>query len=277
MSRAWTPPLSLKLSCALHGLAAVGALSQPSWWPLSLGAVAFNHAALTLAGLVPRSQWLGSNLTQLPKACVARQEVALTFDDGPDPEVTPLVLDLLDAWQVKATFFCIGWRARQHPDICRQMVARGHQIESHGDRHSWGFATWGPARIKADIAAASATLADITGLPAKYFRPIAGLRNPFLEPILCELDLQQVTWTRRGFDTQESQAPVVLQRLQKNLAAGDILLMHDGHSAGASQGAPVILSVLPTLLGTLKRRHLKPVTLNQALENDAEKEAEKDA
>jgi peptidoglycan/xylan/chitin deacetylase (PgdA/CDA1 family) len=265
MSRVWRPSVALQASLAVHGLAALGVMAQPGLWPISLGVVAANHAALTLAGMLPRTRLLGPNLTHLPQACMARREVALTIDDGPDPEVTPLVLDLLDAAQVKATFFCIGWRARLYPDICRQIVARGHRIENHGDAHSWAFSTWGPRRIKSDISAAQATLSDITGQAPHFFRPTAGLRNPFLEPVLCELGLSLASWTRRSFDTREGRADVVLQRLEKNLTAGDILLMHDGNSAFSAEGHPVILSALPALLATFSSLHLVPVTLAQAI------------
>lgn len=269
MSRVWKPSAALQVSFALHGFAALGTMAQPGLWPLSLGVVAVNHAALTLAGLLPRTRLLGPNLTHLPEACIVRREIALTLDDGPDPEVTPLVLDMLDAAQVKATFFCIGWRARLYPDICRQIVARGHRIENHGDAHSWAFSTWGPRRTKADISAAQATLSDITGQSPQFFRPTAGLRNPFLEPVLCELGLHLATWTRRGFDTRERRVDVVLQRLEKTLTTGDILLMHDGNSARTAEGNPVILSVLPALFETFSSLHLVPVTLAHALHENA--------
>jgi peptidoglycan/xylan/chitin deacetylase (PgdA/CDA1 family) len=99
----------------------------------------------------------------LPSAAIARREIALTIDDGPNPAVTPQVLDLLDAVNAKASFFCIGRYARQHPTLCREIVARGHRVENHGDSHSALFATFGLRRMRADISTAQATLADITG------------------------------------------------------------------------------------------------------------------
>src|SRR5512139_4028402 len=102
MPRPWKPAPALKASFGLHGAAALGTLVLPAAWPGARGAVAANHAALTLAGLLPRSTLLGPNLTRLPEASAARREIALTFDDGPDPEVTPRVLDLLDGAGVRA-------------------------------------------------------------------------------------------------------------------------------------------------------------------------------
>ncbi|MHB1074936.1 polysaccharide deacetylase family protein [Thiobacillus sp.] len=265
MPQPWKPSPTLKATFALHGAAALGTLALPAAWPWALGALAANHAVLTLAGLLPRSTLLGPNLTRLPDAAAARREIALTLDDGPDPDITPRVLDLLDAAGVKASFFCIGWRARENPALCREIIARGHRVENHGDSHSWAFAAFGPGRMKADIAAAQATLADITGQAPRFFRPTAGLRNPFLDPVLAVLDLKLATWTRRGYDTREGRPDLVLGRLTRGLGAGDILLLHDGHAARTPDGQPVILAILPALLRTLTEQKLKPVTLADAV------------
>jgi peptidoglycan-N-acetylglucosamine deacetylase len=266
MSTAWSPSPFLKASAALHAGAAVGALAVPALWPWALGAVVVNHALITTAGLLPRSTLLGPNLIRLPAAAQARREIALTIDDGPDPQVTPAVLDLLDAAQAKATFFCIGWRARQHPALCREIAARGHRVENHGDAHSNAFSLFGPGRMRADIAAAQATLSDITGQAPMFFRPTAGLRNPFLDPVLTQLELRLAAWTRRPYDTRDGRPQQVLQRLTRGLGPGDILLMHDGHAAPTPEGKPVILATLPILLQTLREQALQPVTLQQSLQ-----------
>ena len=264
MSRPWKPTPFLKASFALHGAAVVGAALLPGTWPWALAALVANHAALSVTGLLPRSTWLGPNWVTLPPASIARREVALTIDDGPDPEVTPQVLDLLDEAGVRATFFCIGRRARQAPALCREIVARGHGVENHGDSHSNAFSLFGPARMRADISAAQATLSDITGQAPRFFRATAGLRNPLLEPVLAELDLQLAAWTRRPFDTVNADPERVLQRLQRNLGPGDILLMHDGHAARTPAGEPVILATLPRLLQAMAQAELQPVTLQDA-------------
>lgn len=265
MSRPWIATPTLKATAVVHAAAALGTLAAPAAWPWALGALAANHGVLTLAGLLPRCGLLGPNLTRLPAAAIARREIALTLDDGPDPDVTPLVLDLLDAAGAKASFFCIGRRARQQPALCREIVARGHRVENHGDAHSNAFSLFGPARMRADIAAAQATLSDITGQAPLFFRPTAGLRNPFLEPVLAGLDLQLAAWTRRPYDTREGRPERVLQRLTGGLGPGDILLMHDGHSARTPEGQPVVLSVLPQLLHALAEHRLHTVTLKDTL------------
>lgn len=266
MPQPWKPSPAIQLSFAAHGAAAVSLLAVPGSWPWALGAVAVNQLLLSGAGMLPRSALLGPNLNRLPAAAVARREIALTIDDGPDPEVTPRVLDLLDAAGARASFFCIGGRARQHPHLCREIVARGHRVENHGDSHSWMFATFGRARMRADIAAAQATLSEVTGQAPQFFRPTAGLRNPLLDPVLASLDLRLASWTRRPYDTRTGDGRRVLERLTCRLGPGDILLLHDGNAGLTPAGEPLILAVLPRLLAAVAAASLAPVTLTAALE-----------
>jgi len=248
----------------VHAGAAVALLAVPSQWPWALAALAANHAVLTAVGLWPRSTALGENLVRLPAASAARHEVALTIDDGPDPEVTPAVLDLLDAAGARATFFCIAARASRHPALVREIVARGHSVQNHSQHHRHGFSLLGPRGFAREIEAAQQVLRELAGESPRFFRAPAGLRNPFLAPVLHRLGLSLASWTRRGFDTRERDPRRVLRRLTRGLAAGDILLLHDGHGARDAQGRPVVLAVLPALLAELRRLRLVPVTLDQA-------------
>ena len=265
MPPTWIPTPFIKLSLAIHALVVISLLFATAYWPWALAALLVNQVILTGAGLLPRATLLGPNLSRLPATAIERREVALTIDDGPDPEVTPHVLDLLDAAGAKASFFCIGRYAEQYPALCREIVARGHSIENHGDSHSWFFATFGSRRMQADIVAAQQKLAQITGRPPLFFRPTAGLRNPLLDRVLSRLGLKLASWTRRPFDTVDGDAQLIYQRLVANLAPGDILLLHDGHAARTSAGEPVILAVLPDLLKAFARLRLNPVTLPAAL------------
>ena len=264
-SRSWRPTPVISLSFALHGAAGALALIAPPLWPWALGAVAANHMVLTGLSLWPSSSLLGPNLVRLPPAAVRRREIALTFDDGPDPEVTPRVLDLLDAAGARASFFCIGWRARQHPALLREIVARGHRVENHGDRHSKAFGLYGYRGMRADIGAAQATFADLTGQSPRFFRPLGGVRSPILDPVLARLDLRLASWTRRGFDSVVGDPQRVYERLLRGLAPGDILLLHDGNVARTQAGAPVSLEVLPRLLAAMGEAQVRSVTLVDAV------------
>jgi peptidoglycan/xylan/chitin deacetylase (PgdA/CDA1 family) len=193
-------------SVAWHGAAAVATVADPLLWPWALGAVALNHVVITLGGLWPRSRWLGPNLVRLPAAARARREVALTIDDGPDPEVTPRVLDALDALGLRATFFCIAARARAHPALLREIARRGHSVQNHSLDHAVWFSTFGHAALDREIAASQAAFADLLGEAPGFFRAPAGLRNPLLPIVLRRHGLALVSWTRRGFDTVRGDA-----------------------------------------------------------------------
>lgn len=262
----WAPPPLLYASAAVHAAAAAATLVNPPLWPWTLGAVALNHAALAGAGLWPKSRWLGPNWIRLPEASAARREVAITIDDGPDPEVTPQVLSLLGAYGARASFFCVGERVERYPDLAREIVRLGHTIENHSQHHRHVFSLMGPRGIEREIVEAQTGIARVTGRSPRFFRAPAGLRNPFLDPVLVRLRLRLATWTHRGFDTVSADAGQVYGRLTRSLEAGDILLLHDGHAARGRLGTPVIVEVLPRLLDTLCSLQLRPVTLQAASE-----------
>jgi peptidoglycan/xylan/chitin deacetylase (PgdA/CDA1 family) len=264
----WMPAPLLVASGAVHLGAAAAWLARPWVWPWALGALIANHAALAAAGLWPRSQLLGPNWVRLPShglAQAASTDVAITIDDGPDPDVTPQVLKQLEDYQASASFFCIGDRVLRYPDIAQEIVRRGHVIENHSQRHRHNFSLLGPAGMSSEISRAQESIFRVTGSRPLFFRAPAGLRNPFLDPVLARLKLHLASWTRRGFDTVSADADAVFRRLATPLEARDILLLHDGHAARSRNGRPVILEVLPRLLETLQARGLNSVTLRSVL------------
>ena len=261
----WRPTPLVRASLGVHAGALALVLARPSAWPWALGAVLADHVVLTAAGLTPRSALLGPNWTRLPESAACRRQLAITIDDGPDPRITPRVLDLLDERGAKATFFCIGERVQRCAELAREMVRRGHSVENHSQRHLSYFSLLGPRSLIAEIERAQDTIGLTTGQHPLFFRAPAGLRSPFLDPVLSRLGLRLASWTRRGFDTVNASAGTVLGKLTRGLGAGDILLLHDGHAAVTGSGVPVILEVLPRLLDALAAAELTPVTLRAAL------------
>lgn len=257
--------LIIKISIVVHVLAIILIFLFPIIWPWLSVTILLNHLVLTAISLWPRSQCLGTNWVHLPATAIDKSEIALTIDDGPDPDVTPQVLDLLDQYQVKATFFCIGARASKHPSICQDIIRRGHAIENHTQQHQHHFSLLGPKGFTKEIQAAQNTLTHITGQQPVFFRAPAGLRNPFLDAVLKKLNLTLASWSVRGFDTKNTNAEKIKSKLIGNLKAGSILLLHDGNAAISPQGTPVILAVLPDLILAAKRQGLHFVTLKQAL------------
>ncbi len=254
------PPSVLGVG-AVNLIALAAVVAAPGSWPWALGAALLGHAWIGALTLSPRTHRLGPNLVRLAPEHVARGLVAITIDDGPDPRTTPAVLEILDAHAATASFFCIGERVARHPELAREIVRRGHRVENHTARHRHDFALLGPRRYLAELAAGQALIEAATGVAPCYFRAPAGFRNPFCWPALQRAGLVLASWTRRGFDTRDGDAARVLRRLADGLAAGDILLLHDGHCARTPAGVPVILEVLPQLLALLQRRGLRAVAL----------------
>lgn len=252
-------PLWFPASILAHAAALALYVARPSAWSLALIIVAANHGLLLVASFLPRSRVLGPNLRRLPTDCTG--QVALTFDDGPDPETTPEVLRILEEHGARATFFCIGERALAHPHIARAIAAAGHRVENHSYRHAGHFALFFPRAMARDIERAQCALMAVTGLQPRYFRAPAGMRNPAMGFVLTGARLSLVSWTRRGLDTVTRDPEKVLRRLLRGLKAGDILLMHDGSSARAADGHPVVLHVLPKLLEALTRQGLRGVSI----------------
>ena len=267
-ARPWRPVLSVWLSALVHVGALACAAVQPELWRWALGAIVANHLLLAAAVLWPRGTVVGPNLVRLPPAAAARNEISLNFDDGPDPEVTPRVLEVLDRYRVRASFFCIGRKAAAFPELVWEIVRRGHSVENHSHRHSLAFAFYGYSSLKQEVEASQRTIAGISGRPPAFFRAPAGFRSPLLDPVMAACGLRYVSWTRRGFDTVSCDADTVLGRLAKGFAPGDILLMHDSGSACTSAGEPVVLAVLPRLLELAAARGFKPVTLAQAFRDE---------
>lgn len=262
--RRWRPSVFMQFTLALHVVALLSIIVAPAHWRIALVAIILNHLVITALGLWPRSRWLGENWVRLPAAAVGRNEVAITIDDGPDPDVTPQVLAILEQYGAVATFFCIGERARRYPLLCREILQRGHALENHSQSHRHTFSLRGYTALRSEIETAQRTLVSVGAPLPLFFRAPAGLRNPFLDPVLQHCGLQLAAWTRRGFDTRTGDAQLVLQRLTLGLAAGDILLLHDGHAARGSDGHAVILAVLPQLLAAIQAAGLTPVTLRAA-------------
>lgn len=260
----WQPPLFIKFSALVHVLALVTSVVNVAWWPWALAAVILNHAIITIAGLLPRSSLLGANWTHLPAKAAARGEVALTIDDGPNPSLTPQVLDILERYQARATFFCIGEKAARYPELCRDIVRRGHAVENHSQHHYLSFSTFGVKKITAEVEAAQDTLEAITSQRPQFFRAPAGLRNMFLDIVMVRSRLRLASWTVRAFDTKVGDAGKVLSKLHSRLQPGAILLLHDDNSARTSNDRPVILEVLPELLKSAAQAQLRLVTLREA-------------
>lgn len=263
----WRAPPAIRASVVLHGAALAGIALAPAHWPWAVGTIAANHLLLAGAGFAPRSTLIGDTVWRLPRDAAARGELALTFDDGPDTELTPRVLDALAAAGARATFFCVGERVLRDAALARRIVDAGHEIGNHSHRHSTAFAWSGPRTLAREVDDAQRAIADATGIVPRLFRAPFGIRTPLLDPVLAARGLRHVTWSARGFDTVAAGAGRVLSRLETGLRPGAVLLLHDGRATGVRAGVPAswAADVLPMLLEAMTARGLKSVGVGETL------------
>lgn len=187
--------------------------------------------------------------------------VALTFDDGPSPEHTPRVLDLLDAARVRATFFVIGKKAAAHPEIVRAIVERGHAVGVHGHDHDRLLALRTPARVGDDLEKCIAAVEGITGVRPTLFRPPVGITSPRIARALEEFDVTVVGWSVRALDGWAGARPDrVAARVVPKLEDGAIVLLHD--AAERDDHTPAGIEALPRILAAMRDRDLEGVRLD---------------
>lgn len=193
----------------------------PVWW--------LSHGLVLWGTFRPGSRVLGPVLTRLP---TQERVVWLTIDDGPSAD-TAAILELLDAHGAKATFFLVGERAAAHRALVREIARRGHGIGNHSMSHpaAWFWAL-GPSRMRHEVERCQRTLADITGRPPRWFRAVVGMANPFVSAALKRQGLTRVAWSARGYDGVAADAEQVVARIERDLAPGAIVLMHEGAPHG---------------------------------------------
>jgi peptidoglycan/xylan/chitin deacetylase (PgdA/CDA1 family) len=196
------------------------------WYPVLAGIPAA-AGALAWGAYHPASPLFGPVLHRLP----SRQSIALTFDDGPNPAVTPRLLDLLDRHDARATFFLIGRFARACPAVVRDIAARGHRIGNHTETHP-NLIFLSSRRIVAELAACQQSIADITGAAPSMMRPPFGARGPQLHAAALKSGLTQVvTWTLLAFDWSPRGVRHLVARLRR-VRGGDVIAFHDGSHTG---------------------------------------------
>ena len=169
--------------------------------------------------------------------------VYLTFDDGPDAEQTPQVLDVLKRNNAKATFFCIGSRIAGNEALLKRMADEGHQIGIHSFSHANGFPLYGRGRMIADIRQCQQAIEQATGSTTTLFRPPFGVTNPTIGKAVKNLNLKTIGWTIRTYDTNGADHTKIARRISRQLRPGAIILLHDRLPQSAERLQMVIEAV----------------------------------
>ncbi len=156
-----------------------------------------------------------------------KKEIAITFDDGPVKEITPLVLEVLKKFQVKASFFCIGEKIAGNEDVLKSIDSQGHIIGNHTFSHSNWFDFYSSKKMIEELSKTEDVIYKIIGEKTKFFRPPFGVTNPALKKAVTNLNYSVIGWSVRSLDTVIKNEENILSRLMKKLKSGDIILFHD--------------------------------------------------
>lgn len=247
--------------------------------PVLIGAASAlgTAAGITAYGAVyPRAQLFG------PAICRTNspRHLAVTFDDGPNPAITPKLLNLLDRYQARATFFLIGRFVRECPELVKEVLARGHALGNHTETHPNLF--WlGQTQIRDELRRCNDAIREATGAPPQCFRPPFGMRNPWLAGVASELDLRVVMWTLIPGDWRaDKPGEWLIRRMERIVTrtehklrnphghsshAGEVLCLHDGHHRQQNADRTLMLAALEHWLPRWRDLGLEFVTIDQAV------------
>jgi peptidoglycan-N-acetylglucosamine deacetylase len=195
----------------------------------------------------------------LPRTLPVAAGVALTFDDGPHPEGTPLVLDALAAAGARAMFFLIGEQVARRPELAARIVAGGHAVALHGYRHRLQLRL-SPASVQADITRGLAVVQDATGVAPRRHRPPYGIYSPAGLRAARGAGLEPLLWSRWGKDWRKfTTAGRIAHRATRAVIAGDVILLHDADFYSARNSHRRTAEALKRILRELERRKLDTV------------------
>ena len=225
---------------------------------LALGLGAAGVTTLGMGVFHPHSTLFGPTIWHGPRD---RPVVALTFDDGPHADFTPQIARLLDGHGARATFFCVGSQVERNRDVVRALVTAGHEIGNHSYSHSTFGDLFSAARLAADLARNQELLIQCAP-PPRFYRPVAGVRNPKVHAAARHVGLSVVTWSDSARDGAWPLTPEKIRRLGARARPGDILALHDGTLPNRTALRETTVRTLPVLLDQLTARGLSCVTLS---------------
>jgi peptidoglycan/xylan/chitin deacetylase (PgdA/CDA1 family) len=227
------------------------------FYPLLAAAIALFYIILcVVASFLPKSSFY---LPVISKGCTGKNFVALTFDDGPSEPTTREILDLLNKYSVQATFFVSGVNALKHPDIIREIIARGHTIGNHSFHHNPFLMIGSYNYLYEEVFRAHDVLQKMA-INTLIFRPPVGIINPKLPLVLNKLGLLCVTFNCRAFDAGNRHVKNLSFKILKKVKADDIILLHDV-SPRRKEDDILLLSEIEKILQGLNQKGLKVAPL----------------
>jgi len=206
----------------------------------------------------------------------AEKVVALTFDDGPNPDYTPPILEILARYQIKATFFMIGENVVAHPQIAREVVGAGHAIGNHTFTHP-RLVGCSPAFVAKELFQCQRTIRQVTDVAPNLMRPPFGAQDPLSFVVARLLGYAVVHWSTSAFDWRDDSAAMVADRVVSQVQAGGVILMHDGFALFSDQPEQSLghrvspdrtqtIAALPMIIEPLQSQGYQFLTLPEMLQ-----------
>lgn len=224
---------------------------------LFLGAVRL--ALFFLDMMVPGINLFSRAVTHLPPEM--KDAVALTFDDGPVDPYTRQVLDILDRYNAKGTFFCLGQNIERHPELVREIVRRGHTLGNHSYSHRvLPFLSSDECRQEIQLGAAA--IQRVIGKLPVFVRAPKGYKSRGVTRVIDSMNCKLIGFTYPIYDIQNPQPQVLVDRVLSRVKAGDIIVMHDGYGPGRNEHRDSLVAALPAILEGLGSKGLRAVGLD---------------
>ena len=249
------------------------ALSALAFWAIGGWVGALTATGIFMAGTAvllaivfhPNASWWAKTLWRAP----SKESVALTFDDGPDPESTLEIARILAEQDIRAAFFVVGERAEKHPEVVAQLHDAGHLVCNHTQTHamSFHFSLWDTARR--ELRACNETIKAAIGREPTLFRSPQGFKNPALGDVLGELDMKAIGWQVRGLDSMRGDADAITDRIVKGAQPGGVIMLHDGSGYGGRVDRSGTIEALPRIIEGLRARGLQFSRLDELLDVQA--------
>ncbi|SEK27692.1 Peptidoglycan/xylan/chitin deacetylase, PgdA/CDA1 family [Aquimarina amphilecti] len=235
------------------GIVMITAISFNKLSVWSLIVLVFCWVLITTYGVLNiKAEYFLKSLNNNPN--IKEKKVAITFDDGPDLN-TLKILEVLDKYKVKGTFFCIGKQIETHPDIAKEIIKRNHVIGNHTHTHDKFIDIYSTNRFINEIEDADIAIQKISKKKPLLFRPPYGITNPNIARAVKKTGHTVIGWNKRSFDTTIPSEKVILKRITNNLKNGDVILLHDTKL--------ITLSVLEQLLLFLQSNNYTTVTIDE--------------
>lgn len=184
---------------------------------------------------------------------IDKNQIAITFDDGPNSEYTLQVLSLLKRYDAKATFFCIGQNIKTNPELLKRIITEGHVIGNHTNTHNENFGFLKEENVVTELLEANAIIKKVTGFEPKLFRPPFGVTNPSIKKAIKRVGLQSIGWSIRTLDTTSKSRQSIIKSIKRNVKIGDVILLHDTSEKS--------IEILEQLLVFLKEQQIESVTI----------------